>query len=253
MTPLLHDRPRSRWLLGLLLVLPALAAVPAAGAQSVAPGTCVPTLTGTFEHDAQRVTLTWEPVAGATWYDVHLSVNGGPFQHLTVVAGDVTTFVDDPAPGGVLEYIVSVDGHPVLNEFGQPPDDCPRASGHLDGPSARPGTPACATGLTATSDASGTVRLQWDPVAGALRYNVLRAVGDGPLEPHAMLPGDVTTFEDPASLQGVTYRYAVVANGPGTLTCPTVTVTAIPFFPSFGAALLAGVAGIAGLALWRRR
>jgi hypothetical protein len=233
-------------LAGLLLATFALlVALPSVTAQEPT-GTCVTGLTLQVDQNVPSVTLTWNAIPGAASYDIHRSVDGGPFLHHATTTE--ATFFESGVPGGVLEYTVAADGHPT-------PETCERVSVHIHGEEPPPPLPTtCVEDVRAIAQADGSVRLEWGALAGAVSFEVLRAEGAGALAPFAVVNGDTTVFLDATTVPGVTYRYVVTANGLPTpdMDCPVATVTAIPFFPAAWVAWGATFAALGGYLRLRR-
>lgn len=145
------------------------------------------------------VALSWDPVDGATGYDVLRDGN-------SVGTTDATTFLDTEAPGGseLLYSVVATEG-----------DD--RSEAAPAGPAVL--TPVDAPAPTATVDGT-QVQLTWEPVTGAERYEVSRN-GE-------QLAADVTegSYLDATPPQG-DHSYDVTAvdeTGPGSTATGTVEV-----------------------------
>lgn len=115
--------------------------------------------------------------------------------------------------------------------------------------------PPCPTNLQATAESDGDVRLTWDTAEGAVSYNIYRTVEGGDFDYLATTTD--TTYTDTTTEVGVTYEYIVTAfDGESeSVDCDSVTVTAIPFFPSLmvGAVALAGSVGAFALISRTRR
>jgi hypothetical protein len=149
------------------------------------------------------VTVTWQPVDGATGYEVFR--DGG-----SIGTTDSTTFVDAEAPGGTqLRYSV------VATE-GEDRSEPAAGSAVL--------TPVDAPAPTASAEA-GQVQLTWEPVTGAERYEVTRngesldtQVTEGsyvddtaPIGDHSY---DVTAVDEDGSGSTATGSVQVFSQGP---------------------------------------
>jgi hypothetical protein len=114
----------------------------------------------------------------------------------------------------------------------------------------------CVGPVSAKADDGRAIRLSWGPVAEAGAYTVWRTSADGVLRHVATLPSGSAgaTFVDPDVEPGATYRYAVEVEGGrfGPPDCPTIEVTAVPFFPGAWAAALGGVVALLALVGLRR-
>lgn len=212
--------------------------------EALPQGTCAPDLALQTDQDARTVTLTWTEVPGATTMLVFRSLDGGPEALLAELDATATTHTDTAVPPGVASYRVSADG--------PPPDDCPFVDVHIHGAEPIPPAVRCVP-IRAEAQADGIV-LSWVTMPDET-YDVLRATGSGPLLPHQFV-GSSTGYADGTVEAGVSYRYAVVANGlhPPEAPCPATTVTAVPFFEGVGlVAALVGAPALFALARWRRR
>lgn len=115
--------------------------------------------------------------------------------------------------------------------------------------------PHCPADLSAHAHGNGDVSLSWT-LQGETDVKVYRAVGDGEFVFLERLEHPATDYLDTDTEPGETYRYRV-----NTITdddtekelCEVVEVTAVPFFPSWVAALGAGAIVVGGYAMMRRR
>ena len=153
-----------------------------------------------------QVTLTWDPVNGATGYNVYRSTTGAPGSYTLLgttppppPTTTQTTYTDTTVVNGttyyyeVTAYDVSVESSPT--QAGPvTPDPAP-----LSAP----------TGLTATAD-YGEILLSWYPVSGATSYNIYRSTTSGGAY---TLIGNTTglTYTDVTAVEGTTYYYVVTA------------------------------------------
>jgi hypothetical protein len=152
----------------------------------------------------EGVSVTWQPVDGATGYEVFRDGE-------SVGTTDTTTFVDTEVPGGTeVQYsVVATEG-----------DDRSEATAA----DAAVLTPVEAPAPTATAD-GGQVQLTWEQVTGAERYEVTRngesldtAVTEGsyvddtaPLGDHSY---DVTAVDEDGSGSTATGTVQVFSPGP---------------------------------------
>lgn len=63
-------------------------------------------------------------------------------------------------------------------------------------------------------DAGGLIHVSWAPVEEASSYLVYRSVGGRPYEQMATITAPTTTFDDPNTEHGATYRYAIAPVSP---------------------------------------
>ena len=87
------------------------------------------------------------------------------------------------------------------------------------GPGQGSGAPPAPTGLAVTATTGTTVSLSWSASAGASGYTVYR---------NGVVVGTptATSYTDTGLNPGTTYTYAVAANGPGSVSAPSASVTA---------------------------
>jgi len=125
--------------------------------------------------------------------------------------------------------------------------------------------PPCPTGLAGQALEDGSIFLSWtlNSFSDILVY---RSEAGGPMEQVAHLEFPTTKWIDHDTQAGVTYEYRVVAFGQHQYDesvepegesqgCKTLTLTAIPFFPSvwaIGAAVAGGTIGLAAMSRRRR-
>jgi len=146
-----------------------------------------------------QVTLSWNPSAGATSYDVKRSTtSGGPY---TVIANDITTtsYTNTGLTNGVTYYFVVS----AANSEGESPN-----SAEVSATPQLP-VPPVPTGLTATPG-NGQVALAWNASAGATSYNVKRSTTSG--GPYATIASPTTnSYTNTGLSNGTTYYYVVSA------------------------------------------
>ena len=163
-----------------------------------------------------RVSLAWNPVAGATSYRVKRSgTSGGPY---TTVAPNVagTNYLDTGLTNNVPYFYVVT----AVNDAGESP-----ASAQV---SATPNVtkPLPPANLTALPG-DGKVTLTWPASAGATSYNVLRSlVSGGPFAPIVNVA--TTSYVDTNVSNGTTYFYVVTAANEAGASNPSKKVSATP-------------------------
>lgn len=115
---------------------------------------------------------------------------------------------------------------------------------------------ACATGVDASSEGDGSIRVRWNPVDGASRYHVHRAVG--PAGSFSLLTtvdaGGATSLQDDGTSPGLIYRYAVTTTEAASpSSCGEASTRAVAY--AHGLATALGIAFLAatGYALVRAR
>jgi hypothetical protein len=115
--------------------------------------------------------------------------------------------------------------------------------------------PACPQGVTALSNADGSVTVSWDSVDGADGYNVFRQDPDGQMPFRGHVGADVSQITDPRTEPGLTYEFSVTATlgQEQSQDCPSVEVTAVPFVGTPLAVALALSGALVGYVALRRR
>jgi fibronectin type 3 domain-containing protein/regulation of enolase protein 1 (concanavalin A-like superfamily) len=161
-----------------------------------------------------QVTLSWDASAEALLYNVKRStVDGGPY---TVVAANVsdTSYVDTGvSSGGPYYYIVTAKS----GAFESTPST--QASVLL--------LPAVPTQITAAAW-NGRIDLSWTASAGALTYDVKRAIAiEGPYTPIANVA--TQSFRDTELTNGINYYYVVSAVNTTGASANSSSASATPF------------------------
>ena len=170
---------------------------------------------------SSRIRVTWDPVSGATSYEVYRSESpGGPYGAAHV---ETTNGYDSNgrAPSTTYYYVVR-----AVNVAGSSDDSVEVSATTL------PTTPA-PTNLAVTGATASQVSLSWQAVAGASSYQLRRSTAPGgPYSPVASTAA--TTMTDSTATPATTYRYVVVANGPGGPSASSAEVTArtLPVAPA---------------------
>ena len=111
-----------------------------------------------------ELTVSWDPVAGASSYNLYWSTSAGVTPaNGTRIPGATSPYLQTALiDGETYHYVVS-----AVNAIGEGP-----ASAEATGTPALPATgPAAPTGVSALAG-DGQVTLSWSPVAGATSYNI---------------------------------------------------------------------------------
>lgn len=180
---------------------------------ATAPANLVSSLNGT------SVTLTWDPVAGASSYQVFRTTNG---TFGTTPAATVTTppFVQNGLlPGTTYSYRVA-----ATNAGGNGPVSA------ITSVTPQP-PPSAPTGLSA-APGNGQNSLSWTAVSGATAYAVYRgtvtnAQAASPVSGLLLTP----SFVDTGLTNGTAYFYKVTAFGPGGESARSAEASATPTAP----------------------
>jgi fibronectin type 3 domain-containing protein len=179
-----------------------------------------------------RVALAWNPLLGATSYNVkRATVNGGPYTTLSA-PGTVTgtSYTDLTALNGTTYYYV-ISAATEISAAAETANSPTEAS-------ATPTTPpSVPTGLR-TTPGNAQVGLNWTSSAGAASYNVKRSTVTGGSPPGAYAtistPGavTVTNFTDMNVINSVPYYYVVSAvNATGSESLNSTEAGATPAGP----------------------
>jgi subtilisin-like proprotein convertase family protein len=159
-----------------------------------------------------KVVITWNPVAGATFYQVFRSGTAAP---IGTVNGYGNTTFNDTAAGYGISYTYQVKAGNAGNASSVSAKDAGfrRVKAPLN-VSATKGT------------LNGRVLITWNGVDGANGYKIYRngastAIG-------SVAPGTVLSFSDYTAQVGSTYVYTVRANSPTGLSEPSAGATGYP-------------------------
>lgn len=160
------------------------------------------------------IAVSWSSVSTATGYNIYRRSGSGSFDFSSPLNGALpvtSTAYTDPGSGltGGVTYAYVVRSVAGTNEGGSSNERSATAI-------ARPGAPAS---VTATPGPAGQIAVGWPGGSGAAGYNVYRRTSTGAYNYAAPLNGSTpttaTSFTDPSTANGVTYRYVVrsVKNG----------------------------------------
>ncbi|WP_157524746.1 hypothetical protein [Microbacterium yannicii] len=169
-------------------------------------------LAATVDASAEAVSLTWQPVAGATGYAVFRSEPDGELAEIGRVdassdPADAPTFTDtDVELSESYDYAVAT----VVGERVSRPGDRVEAS-VIDESVVKPAAP---TGLATTAIERNSVTIGWDAAAEVVQYKVFRSTrADIPFEQVATV--SEPSFTDTDVLTTRPYLYQVVAQNAG--------------------------------------
>ncbi|NBX37707.1 MAG: hypothetical protein EBR10_10890, partial [Planctomycetes bacterium] len=146
---------------------------------------------------SEVISIAWNPVAGATSYEVS---RGGTTAPIAVTA--VTSYVDSPVngvPGAGHPYTYSVRARGAVGLSGSSSAD----TGYR-------GLAAPATVQASDGTSALTVSVAWTAVPGASVYRIWRAAGSAPASVVATVANAGPYFDATASI-GVVHRYSVCA------------------------------------------
>jgi hypothetical protein len=167
-----------------------------------------------------NVNLSWNPVSGATSYDIYRATSPGHEGSMPIATG-VTggSFADSNVTGGTIYYYEVT----ALNAAGQSPMSSEVSATPLQ-------VPAAPSGLAASAGPSN-VNLFWNPVSGATSYKIYRGTrSGGELFDIAVT---ATFFSDTGLTAFSTYYYqvsAVNAHGEGARSTEVVATPGSDWF-----------------------
>jgi fibronectin type 3 domain-containing protein len=178
------------------------------------PGAAPTGLTATSGENS-KVDLSWNPVNGATTYNLkRYTTSGGPYYSLLVnLTG--TNYTDTGLINGTgYYYVVSAVGSNGPSAYS------PQVVG------TPVGQPPIPTGLNATPG-NAQIGLSWPAVFGATSYNLQRStINGGPFTTIATPAG--TSYADTGLVNGTTYYYVLSAVNSHGASTNSVQVSAIP-------------------------
>jgi uncharacterized protein (DUF1800 family)/fibronectin type 3 domain-containing protein len=179
------------------------------------------------------VTLSWNPVAGATSYNVYRGTAPGA-QSPTPIAKGITmwAFLDKGLTNG-KKYFYKVT---AVGSGGE--------SARSNEVSATPVAPTVGAPVATASAGNATVTVSWGAITGAATYNVYRATiagGQGNTPLATGITG--TSFTDTGLINGTTYFYKVTAVGAGGESARSNEVSATPVAPALAAPVASATPG----------
>ncbi|HPR63721.1 MAG TPA: hypothetical protein PK014_05815 [Thermoanaerobaculia bacterium] len=172
------------------------------------------------------LTVSWNPVNGATHYDVYRAI--GPCGSLSIYRTNLTNaYFDDTMLTAGTQYSYAIVAKNSCGQSAQGPCASVTTLTHLPAPTNLLATPGCSA-----------ISLSWDPTPGAVSYRVFRSVNPD-CSSGAGVVGSPTeaTFNDSTANPGVTYYYKVEAMnacGPSTgySNCVSAQLLEIPGIPA---------------------
>lgn len=150
----------------------------------------------------RQLKLMWNPVSGATAYNVKRStVNGAYYVPVATVTG--TNYTDTGLVNGTTYYYIVT----AVSGGGTSPNSSQLAVAPF-------GAPPVPTGLTAGPTSFGAVSLSWNASSGATNYNVKRSTTSG--GPYTFLVNRAgLDYTDTNVVSGAPYYYVVSALSAG--------------------------------------
>jgi len=182
---------------------------------SVTVAPAAPTLTSVAAQNPPAgqstgsIQVDWNPVTGATGYNLYRRSSSGAYNFSAPVNGAVPltgTAYTDPGSGltGGTSYAYVVRATSGVES----PDSNERSATAI----ARPSAPAS---VTATAVAGANINVDWPSVSSATGYNVYRRTATGSYNYATPLnggsPATGTAYTDTSAVNGTTYRYVVRA------------------------------------------
>lgn len=201
---------------------------------SVTVAPAAPTLTSVAAQNPPAgqstgsIQVDWNPVTGATGYNLYRRSSSGAYNFSAPVNGAVPltgTAYTDPGSGltGGTSYAYVVRATSGVES----PDSNERSATAI----ARPSAPAS---VTATAVAGANINVDWPSVSSATGYNVYRRTATGSYNYATPLnggsPATGTAYTDTSAVNGTTYRYVVraVKIGAGSAQVESVDSTESP-------------------------
>ena len=201
---------------------------------SVTVAPAAPTLTSVAAQNPPAgqstgsIQVDWNPVTGATGYNLYRRSSSGAYNFSAPVNGAVPltgTAYTDPGSGltGGTSYAYVVRATSGVES----PDSNERSATAI----ARPSAPAS---VTATAVAGANINVDWPSVSSATGYNVYRRTATGSYNYATSLnggsPATGTAYTDTSAVNGTTYRYVVraVKIGAGSAQVESVDSTESP-------------------------
>ena len=165
-----------------------------------------------------RVNLSWQPVTGATSYQVYRAGTDGIFSYAVYATPSTNGTDTNIQPGMTYQYEVFSYGPDINGNNGYGPPSNPISIT----------IPAPPTGLTATPG-NGSVGLKWNTVTGATGYNLKRSTtSNGPYTTISAAT-QATNYNDTGLTNATTYYYVVsTIVGPGAESANSPQVSATP-------------------------
>ncbi len=160
------------------------------------------------------VTLSWDPVAGATSYNIYCNTTGGVTTADTSIAGVTSPYTRTGLTNGTTYYC-------IVTSVSSVGESAPSAEVSAT-PSKAP------TNVKATAGDS-QVTLTWDPVTGATSYNLYCNTTGGVTKADTSITGVTSPYTRTGLTNGTTYYCIVTATNANGESAPSVEVSATPF------------------------
>ncbi|MFC4766952.1 PBP1A family penicillin-binding protein [Effusibacillus consociatus] len=192
---------------------------PAKESVSVTPGqpneVGLPAPTGlTASSSPAGITVSWKPVSGAAQYVLYRSLDGTSYDVLSILSG--TSYQDVTASGASVWYKVAAKNESSTSAYSAP----------VKVGSTAPAPAPAAPTLSVKSEGTGSLRLTWNSVSGAVHYVIERNDGTS-WQQVAEVTG--TDYTDTNLEDGVTYSYRVKAvNSAGQVSSPSNVASGKP-------------------------
>ncbi len=170
-----------------------------------------------------EVSLSWNPSAGATSYDVLRSTTGSGGSYSQIASGVGSTSYADTAVTNGTQYCYEVEAANSIGTSGPSSPACATPN---------PQPPPAPTGLTATAG-NAQVSLAWSAASGAASYDVLRST-TGSAGSYSQIASGIasTSYTDTAVSNGTQYCYEVEATNSAGTSAPSSPACATPQAPT---------------------
>ena len=192
--------------------------------------TAAPTVPGavTATPGNAQITLSWDPVPGATSYNIYWSTTAGVTTATgTQITGATSPYVHTALANGTPYYYIVT----AVNAAGEGAPS-PQVSAAPAGPAA----PAVPGGVMATPG-NAQIVLSWAPVPGATSYNIYWSATAGiTTATGTQITGATSPYVHTALANGTPYYYIVTAVNAAGEGAPSPQVSAAPAVPAVPAA-----------------
>ena len=186
-----------------------------------------------------QVTITWNPVAGATGYNIYWSIAPGvTIATGTKISGATSPYVQQALVNGTTYYYIVT----AVNALGEGV-----ASAQVSASPAAPvAVPAAPAGVTATAGDT-QITISWNPVPGATSYNIYWATAPGVTTASGTrISGASNPYFQTALINGTMYYYIVTAVNAMGESIASAGISAAPAAPTLAPGAPGGVAAVAG-------
>jgi len=189
-------------------------ATPSAGPPPVSPTNVAATA------GDEEVTVSWDPVSGATYYSIYWSTSPGVTTSDTKITGVANPYTHTGLTNGTTYYyVVTAENGYSESSVSSEVDATPEASS----------TPPLPPTNVAATAGDEEVTVSWDPVSGATSYNVYWSTSPGVTTSDTKITGVANPYTHTGLTNGTTYYYVVTAKNSYGESSVSSEVDAAPF------------------------